>query len=337
MVRMAINGFGRIGRLAFRAALTQYRDDVRVVAVNTSGGMDIAGWAQLVKHDSTFGPFAREMTWDESDLLVEDERIAVLAQREPAKIPWNRYGVDVVIESTGVFRTLEEAGRHLNSGAKRVIISANPKGEGIPTFIRGVNLEKYKQEKIISCGSCTTNCVTPICKVLLDNFVLEKGELTTVHAVTSDQRLLDGSHQDLRRARTALNNIVPTSSGAAEAVVEVFPKLKGKFSARALRVPVISGSFSDLTFVVKKKTTAEAVNALFKKAAAEELAGVMAYSEEPLVSSDVLGDPHSVVIDGLLTEVVDGTLVKIGAWYDNEWGYSCRLIEEVAYIGQHAA
>ncbi len=337
MVRMAINGLGRIGRLAFRAALTRYRETVRVVAVNTSGAMDVAGWGRLLAADSTFGSFGRQVAWDQSDLLVEDERISVLAQRDPAKIPWKRYGVDVVVESTGVFRTLEDTQQHLSSGAKRVIISANPKGNGIPTFIKGVNLEEYKQQKVISCGSCTTNCVTPICKVLLAHFALEKGEMTTVHAVTSDQRLLDGSHSDLRRARSAMNNIVPTSSGAAEAVVEVFPKLKGKFTARALRVPVVSGSFSDLTFFLKKKTTAEAVNKVLREAAEGELAAVMAYSEAPLVSSDIIGNPHSSIIDGLLTEVVDGTLVKIGAWYDNEWGYSCRLIEEVAYIGQHAA
>ncbi|MCJ7827835.1 type I glyceraldehyde-3-phosphate dehydrogenase [Patescibacteria group bacterium] len=337
MVRIAINGFGRIGRIALRVLFQRYREEARIVAINTSGSMEVSGWGQLLKYDSTFRSFSGTVEWDEADLIVNQERVAVLSQRDPAKIPWGRYGVDVVLEATGAFRKNEDAVKHLNSGAKRVVLSANPKGKGVPIFIKGINLDKYKQEKVVSCGSCTTNCVALICKVMLENFTVEKGEMTTVHAVTSDQRLLDGSHEDLRRARSALNNTVPTTSGAAQAVVAVLPQLKNRFSAMALRVPVVTGSFSDLTFVLGKKTTSQKINAVLKKAAEEELKGVMSYSTEPLVSSDVIGSPFSCVVDSQLTQVVDGDLVRLGAWYDNEWGYSCRLVEEAIHVGRHAA
>jgi glyceraldehyde 3-phosphate dehydrogenase len=337
MVRVAINGFGRVGRVAFRAALTRYSDEIKVVAVNTPGSMETEGWGHLLKYDSVYGEFEKEINWDKEDLIIDQERYPVLAQRDPAKIPWGRFGVDVVIESTGVFRDLESVSKHLDSRAKRVVVSANPKGGGIPIFIKGVNLKKYKQEKVISCGSCTTNCVAPICKVILTGFEVEDGRMTTVHAVTSDQQLVDGSHRDLRRARAAIASIIPTTSGAAEAVVKVLPKLRGKFTATAIRVPVLCGSYADFTFKFKKPTTVSAVNQVFKEAAEGKMKGVIAFSEEPLVSSDILGNPHSAVVDGKMTQVISRDLVQIGAWYDNEWAYSCRLIEEAIFIGRHAA
>jgi glyceraldehyde 3-phosphate dehydrogenase len=337
MVRVAINGFGRIGRTALRVALGLYQDEVKVTAINTSGSMEIGGWGQLLKHDSVYGRLQNEVEWDETDLIIDGERVSVLAQRDPEKIPWTRFGVDVVIESTGVFRDLESASKHLDSGAKRVVVSANPKGGKIPIFIKGVNLKKYKDEKVISCGSCTTNCVAPIAKVILKNFQIEDGRMTTVHAVTADQNLVDGSHRDSRRARSAMANIVPTTSGAAEAVVRVLPKLKGHFTATALRVPVLCGSYSDITFKFKKRTTVREVNKVLLRASEGKMAGVMAFSKEPLVSSDVIRDSHSAIVDSLMTQVVSQDLVQIGAWYDNEWGYCCRLIEEVIQIGRHAA
>lgn len=336
MVRVAINGFGRIGRVAFRVALTHFAEKIKLVAINTSGGMETAGWGHLLKYDSVYGKFEQEVGWDEADLIVGEERIPVLGQPDPAKIPWGRHGVDVVIESTGVFRDWESASKHLNSGAKRVVVSANPKGGKIPIYIRGVNWEDYDQEKIISCGSCTTNCVAPIAEVITGNFEVEDGRMTTVHAVTADQRLIDGSHGDWRRARAAMANIIPTTSGAAEAVVKVVPKLRGKFTATAIRVPVICGSYSDLTFKFKKKVTKAAVNKVLKEAAAERLEGILAVSEEPLVSSDIVGTTHSAIVDLAMTEVVSEDLVQIGAWYDNEWAYCCRLVEEAIGMGRHA-
>lgn len=336
MVRIAINGFGRIGRVALRVALSQHSGEVKVVAINTSGSMETAGWSHLFKYDSAYGKFDHEIGWDNNDLIIEEERIPLLAQPDPGKIPWSRYGVDVVIESTGVFRDYENASQHLDAGAKRVIVSANPKDKKIPIFIRGVNLKKYNQEKVISCSSCTTNCVAPICKVILKNFNVEDGRMTTVHAVTADQQLVDGSHKDLRRARAALVNILPTTSGADEAISEILPKLRGKFAATALRVPVITGSYADLTFKLKKGTTVKLVNKALQEASLGKMAGIIAYSDEPLVSSDVIGDSHSALIDSLMTQVISHDLVQIGAWYDNEWGYACRLVEEAIYIGRHA-
>ncbi|MBN1263675.1 MAG: aldehyde dehydrogenase [Candidatus Pacebacteria bacterium] len=336
MVRLAINGFGRIGRVAFRVVQKYFADQIKLVAVNTSGSMPVASWGHLLKHDSVYGSFGGEITWDETDLIVEGNRIPVLFQRDPAKIPWNRFGVDVVIESTGVFRDLENASKHLNSGAKRVIVSANPKDRKIPIFIKGVNLDKYRQEKVISCGSCTTNCAAPIARVIIKNFKVEDGRMTTVHAVTADQQLVDGSHQDLRRSRSALVNIVPTSSGAAEAVVRVLPGLRTKFTATAIRVPVLGGSYSDITFKFVKPTNSRAVNRVLREASLGKMAGIVRFSGEPLVSSDIIGDSHSAIVDGLMTQVISQDLVQIGAWYDNEWGYCCRLIEGAILIGQHA-
>lgn len=337
MVRIGINGFGRIGRISFRAALTHYSDKLKVVAINTSGSVPTAGWGQLLKYDSAYGRFEKEVTWDEDELIIEGERFPVLAQQDPAKIPWNRYGVDVVLESTGIFRDLETAGKHLDSGAKRVIISANPKDEKIPVFLVGVNLTKYKQEPVISCGSCTTNCVAPIAKVISNHFSVEASKVITIHAVTADQNLVDGSHKDSRRARAALNNIIPTTSGAGEAVVGVVPKLKGKFYGYAVRVPVISGSYADLAFKITKKATVKEVNQLLKKASQESMTGIIEYSQEPLVSTDILKTTFSAIVDSSLTQVIGKKLIQIGAWYDNEWAYSCRLLEEAIYIGRHAA
>ncbi len=335
MVRLAINGFGRIGRVAFRAALTLYREQLKLVAINTSGSMPTAGWGHLAKYDSVYGKFERGLEWNENDLIVEEERIPVLAQNVPTKIPWNRFGVDVVIESTGIFRTKQEASQHLDAGAKRVIISANPKTEEVPIFINKINLDKYNQEKVISCGSCPTNSAIPVCWTILKNFAVENGRLITVHAATSDQRLLDNSHKDLRRARTAFNNIIPTTSGVAEAVVQVLPQLKGKFTGMAVRVPVACGSWAGIIFNLKRRTTVAQVRKVLAEAAAGRLKETMAYSEEPLVSSDIVGNPKSAIIDSELVDLVDGRLLQIGAWYDNEWAYCCRMLEAAIEIGRH--
>jgi glyceraldehyde 3-phosphate dehydrogenase len=339
MVKIAINGFGRIGRMAFRTAVLHHKKDVEVVAINTSGSVDAAGWAYLLKHDTIYGRFPHEIKVKEAGgsreigaLEIEERRYPILAERELLKIPWFVYQPQVVIESTGVFRDIKEAGKHLLVGAEKVIISAPPKGEGVPIYLVGVNIHKYQGEKIISNGSCTTNCVAPIVKVIKDRFGISQAALTTIHAYTADQELVDGSHKDLRRGRSAALNIIPTETGAAESVVAVFPDLKGKFAGTAIRVPVGCGSFSDLTFKLEKPVTINEINNTFQKAAEEKLKGILDLTYDPVVSSDIIGNPASAIIDMAMTTVVAEDLIQIGAWYDNEIGYAHRLIEEAILI-----
>ncbi|MDN6793622.1 MAG: type I glyceraldehyde-3-phosphate dehydrogenase [Propionibacterium sp.] len=329
--RVGINGFGRIGRNFFRAALEQGAD-IEVVAVNDL--TDNKTLAHLLKFDSIMGRLDAEVTYDEESISVDGHRIVALAERDPAKLPWGELGVDVVVESTGFFTDGEKAKAHIDGGAKKVVISAPAKNvDG--TFVIGVNDAEYDPatQNIISNASCTTNCLAPLAKVLDDAFGIERGLMVTVHAYTGDQRLHDAPHKDLRRARAAALNIVPTSTGAARAVALVLPQLKGKLDGYAMRVPVPTGSVVDLTFEPKKAgVTAEDVNAAAKAASTGDFAHVFKYSEDDLVSTDIVGDPHSSIFDSQLTKVIDNQ-IKVVSWYDNEWGYSNRLVELTALGG----
>lgn len=338
MVKVAINGFGRIGRVALRVILAKYLDKVKPVAINTSGSMDVVGWAHLFEYDSVYGKFKGRIEVEKGEgkeigvMVINHQRIPVLAEREPAKIPWKKYNVDVVIESTGVFHDRKSASAHLEAGAKKVVISAP--AEDVKTFVIGVNEEKYRGD-LVNCASCTTNCVAPVTKVIMENFGIQKALMTTIHAYTADQELTDGSHKDLRRARAAAVNIVPTSTGAAIATIEVLPSLKGLFSGLAYRVPIVCGSVADFSFVTTKRTTIGEVNKTFIKASEGKYRGIIEASSKPLVSTDIIGNSASAIVDLGLTQVIDGDLVKVVAWYDNEWGYCCRLIEEAMWIGKH--
>jgi len=323
-VRVGINGFGRIGRNVLRAAAAN-GNGIDIVAVNDI--TDARTLAYLLKYDSIFGRYDGEVAESDGGITVDGKEIRVLAERDPGKLPWKDLGVDVVIESTGLFTSREKAAAHLDAGARKVIISAPAKGPDLTVCI-GVNDAEYDPERhhVISNASCTTNCLAPLAKVLLDNWGLEHGFMTTCHAYTNDQRILDFPHSDLRRARAAALSIIPTSTGAARAIGEVLPELKGKLDGIALRVPVPDGSVVDLTVQVGKGTTTEEVNAAFKAAAeAGPLKGILGYSEAPIVSRDVVGDSLSSLFDAPLT-MVSGTTVKLVSWYDNEWGYSCRLV-----------
>ena len=341
-----INGFGRIGRVALRVWWEAHRDGLDLKAINTSGSMDLEGWAHLLKYDTNYGIFpdkisfkaeqAKDEVSDENPVLgtltVNDYNIIVTAQRDPAKIPWKKYDVGTVVESTGVFRSGDKAKAHFAGGAKNIIISAPGKGEGISTSIVGVN-ELDQQAGIYSNASCTTNCVAPVAQVILEKFGIEKASLTTIHAYTDDQKLQDGSHKDLRRARAAAMNIVPTTTGAAKMTGQVIPELKGLFDGLAVRVSPSVGSLSDTVFVTKKQTTVEEVNKTFIEAAkSDRWRGIIAVTDEPLVSSDIVGRPESAIIDLALTQVIGGNLVKVISWYDNEWGYAHRLVEQVVKI-----
>ncbi|MFC1727040.1 type I glyceraldehyde-3-phosphate dehydrogenase [Patescibacteria group bacterium] len=340
MIKIAINGFGRIGRVVTRAALTNYQDKVKIAAINTSGSMPVEDWAHLLEYDSVYGKFKKEIKGlrnkDTKDpeigkLVVGKQKIPVLAQRNPALIPWKKYGVDVVIESTGVFTKGIDARQHIKAGAKKVVISAP--SQDTPAFVVGVNEKKYKGE-VVNNTSCTTNCVAPVTKVMMENFGLEKGMMTTIHAYTSTQNLVDGSHRkSLRRARAAAVNIIPTTTGAARATVRVIPTMAGLFDGLAFRVPVLAGSVSDFTFLTTKRTNVQEINEAFKKAALGKYKGVIEVSEKPLVSSDIIGTSASAIVDLGLTNVVDHDMVKVVAWYDNEWGYCSRLIDEVILVG----
>jgi glyceraldehyde 3-phosphate dehydrogenase len=324
-VRVGINGFGRIGRNFFRAALAQGAD-LEIVAVNDLTNPETL--AHLLKYDSITGRLGADVQVDGGDLLVGGKRIKVLAERDPGNLPWKALGVDIVIESTGFFTDAAAAEKHLVAGAKKVLISAPAKGEDI-TVVMGVNDGLYDDaaHRIISNASCTTNCLAPLAKVLNDNFGIEHGLMTTVHAYTADQNLQDGPHKDLRRARAAGLNIVPTSTGAAKAIGLVLPELKGKLDGFALRVPVPTGSATDLTVTVSREVTAEEVNAVYKAAAADpKWAGILAYTEDPIVSSDIVTDPASSIFDSGLTRAIVNQ-VKVVSWYDNEWGYSNRLVD----------
>jgi glyceraldehyde 3-phosphate dehydrogenase (phosphorylating) len=337
-VRVGINGFGRIGRLVFRA-MSERPNEFSVVAVNDL--TDPKSLAMLLKYDSVHGKFAGTVEARETDLVVNGKAIRVLKEREPAKLPWGQLGVEVVVESTGFF-TDKEGPRggfsdHLKGGAKRVIISAPAKGPDI-TIVRGVNDHKLEaKHQFISNASCTTNCLAPMCKVLNDQFGIIRGLMTTVHAYTNDQRLADLVHEDLRRARAAALNILPSTTGAARAIGLVLPELDGKLDGIALRVPVADGSITDLTVELKREVTPEEVNGTFKEAASGALRGVIEYTEDPIVSSDIIDNPHSCIFDSRCTMVTPkgrGTTVKVFGWYDNEWGYSCRTADLVAQVGK---
>ncbi len=328
-IRVGINGFGRVGRAFVRRALE--RDDLEVVAVNDL--TDARTLAHLLEFDSTYGRLGFPVGHGPDSLTLNGKQIAVLSKRDPAAIDWAALGVSIVIESTGKFRAREDAAAHLKGGARKVLISAPGKGADL-TVVVGVNDSEYDplQHDVVSAASCTTNCVVPMAKVLLDNFGLVKGLMTTIHAYTGDQMLLDGPHKDLRRARSAAVSIVPTSTGAAKAAGLVIPDLAGRLDGVAVRVPVEDGSLTDLTAVLGREVTADEVNGAFEQAAAGDLAGVLRYSTDALVSRDIVGDPASCVFDSGLTQAA-GSLVKIFGWYDNEWGYTCRLADLAAIVG----
>ncbi|MFC2039635.1 type I glyceraldehyde-3-phosphate dehydrogenase [Chloroflexota bacterium] len=330
VTRVGINGFGRIGRLTMRAALAK-RTDIEVVAINDLA--DTKTNAHLFKYDSTYGIFSGTVAAEDNQININGKGIKVLAERDPGQIKWGDLGVDVVIESTGLFTNAEKAAAHRKGGAKKVIISAPASNEDI-TLVLGVNEKKYDPAKhhVISNASCTTNGIAPVVKVLYENFGLTRGLLTTAHAYTGDQRLLDTAHKDLRRSRAAALSIIPTSTGAARAVALVMPELAGKLHGLALRVPTPTVSICDFVADLEKTVTAEQVNEAFAKAAVGELKGILEYCDEPLVSVDFKGNPASSIVDAANTLVVDGNMVKVLAWYDNEWGYSNRLVELVGYI-----
>ncbi|MFI6156933.1 type I glyceraldehyde-3-phosphate dehydrogenase [Kitasatospora sp. NPDC051170] len=331
-IRVGINGFGRIGRNFFRAVKAQGAD-IEIVGVNDL--TDTKTLAHLLKYDTTLGTFPGEVSHTEDTITVDGHTFKVTAERDPANLPWAALGADIVVESTGIFTKAEAAKKHIAAGAKKVIISAPATDEDI-TVVLGVNDDKYDaaNHHVISNASCTTNCVAPMAKVLNDNFGIVKGLMTTVHAFTNDQVTLDFPHKDLRRARAASQNIIPTSTGAAKATALVLPELKGKLDGTSLRVPVPTGSITDLVVTLEREVTKDEVNAAFQKAAQEgSLAGVLAYTEDPIVSSDIVNDPHSCIFDSQLT-MVQGNQVKVLGWYDNEWGYSNRVVDLVGIVGE---
>jgi len=349
-VKIGINGFGRIGRIAFRIGTLKHQGEIEFAAINTSGSMPASGWAHLVNYDTMYRKFEfnvvgeptqdPEKTTDaapEIGFLSVPERnikVPLLAQRDPGKIPWGKYGVEVVIESTGKFTSEDEAKKHALGGAKRVVLSAPTKGGNVGTYILGVN--EYKGEaQVLSNSSCTTNCVAPVAAVIQAKFGIEKAAMTTIHSYTDDQNLQDNSHKDLRRARAAAENIIPTTTGAAVSTTETIPELKGLFDGRALRVPTATGSITDFCFVTKTSVTVDQVNQAFKDAVGNPLyKGILAVTDLPLVSSDIIGRSESAIVDLSLTQVVAGNLVKVFAWYDNEWGYANRLVEQVIRVGR---
>lgn len=330
--KIAINGFGRIGRNAFKIALN--RDDVEVVALNDL--VDNKTLAHLLKYDSTYGSFDREVSYDEEGVTVDGKHFKVLSVKNPAELPWRDLGVDIVIESTGLFVDPSKARAHIEAGAKKVIISAPAKGDGAKTIVIGVNDDELTEaEDIVSNASCTTNCIAPVMAVLENNFGVQKAMMTTVHSYTQDQRLLDSPHSDPRRMRSAAVNIIPTSTGASIAATETIPSLKGKFGGLSLRVPTPVVSIADFVVLLNRKTSKEEINETLRKAAAEPYyQGILAVTDEELVSSDFIGNSYSSIVDLSLTDVVDGDLVKVVSWYDNEWGYSNRLVELTADVAK---
>jgi glyceraldehyde 3-phosphate dehydrogenase len=332
-IKVGINGFGRIGRQVYKAILENYEGDLVVEAVNDL--MPVETNAHMLRYDSTYGRFPGTVEVRDGDIVVNGQRLKSYAERDPSKLPWGDLGIDIVLECTGIFRDRDSAGKHLDAGAKKVIISAPGKGVDA-TFVMGVNEGDYDpaNHTVISNASCTTNCLAPAAKVLHDSFGIEQALMTTIHAITNGQAILDVAHKDLRRARTAMANIIPTTTGAARAVSLVLPELEGKINGMAFRVPVVTGSVVDLTAVVSKSTSVEEVNAAFKAASEGDgwLGKVLGYSEEPLVSTDYIGSPKSSVIDALSTDVINGNLVKVVTWYDNEWGYASRLADLTAFV-----
>ncbi len=347
MVRVAINGYGRIGRVAHRIILQWHSAEVEVVAINAGSSTDIKGWMYLLKYDSVYGPFPKEIGYKKNDdpskpdligfLMIDSKEIPVYSQKDPAKLPWHDLQVDTVIESTGHFRTADQLQLHLQAGAKKVVLSAPGKGSDVPVYVLSINDKDYKGAKILSNASCTTNCITPVTKVMEDNFGIDRAMMTTVHGYTSDQRLQDGGHKDYRRARAAGLNIIPTSTGATIAAGQVMPNLQNIFTGLALRVPVPVGSLSDFTFLLKRSTTIDEVNNIFRREALQkEYEGILTVTEDPLVSSDVIGNSYSSIVDLSLTQVLGGNMVKVIAWYDNEYGYANRLVEEVLMVSKTA-
>lgn len=330
MTKIAINGFGRIGRSYARALLSKPDTTLELVAINDL--TDNETLAHLLKYDSTEGTLSNEITYDDENIYVDGKAIDALSEPDPTKLPWADYGVDIVIECTGRLNKPEAAAGHLEAGAKKVLLSAPAKGDA-PTFVMGVNNTDYNPatDNVISNASCTTNCLAPIVKVFNDKFGIVSGLMTTIHAYTADQRLQDGPHRDLRRARAAALSIIPTSTGAAKAIGLVMPELAGKLDGFALRVPIPVGSITDLTVECEREVTVEEVNAAFKEAAEGEFAGILAYNEAPIVSADIVGESHSSIFDAPLTRVI-GNQVKLSSWYDNEWGYTQRLLDLTEYV-----
>ncbi len=333
MTNIAINGFGRIGRGVFKAGFGM--KGFNVVAVNDL--TDTKTLAFLLKHDTSYGLYDKEVDYTKDTLVIQGKHVPVYAEKDPTALPWGKLKVDVVLECTGRFRTYEKASPHLKAGAKRVIISAPAEGRGVPTYVIGLNQKGAgKKSKIINNASCTTNCIAPVMAVLKEHFGIKKSMMTTVHAYTADQVLQDGPHKDLRRARAAAENIIPTTTGAALAVTEVITSLKNKFDGISIRVPVAVGSISDITAVTRKKVTIDQINKVFKQEARKNRwKGILTTTEEPLVSSDIVGNPHSCIVDLAMTNVIDGDLVKVVAWYDNELGYSMRLAEIALVVGKN--
>jgi len=331
--KVAINGFGRIGRLALRAMIERHKTDLTVVAINYMA--DLRTNAHLFRYDSTYGIFPGKVEVGEGVLKIDDWQIAVLNQKEPARLPWKALGVDIVIESTGVFTAAAQVRAHLEAGAKKVIITAQAIDEDI-TLVLGVNESAYnpRTHHIVSNASCTTNCLAPVTKVLHEQFGIERGLMTTVHSYTNDQRTLDLMHKDLRRARTAAQNIIPTSTGAAKAIGLVMPELKGKLHGLSLRVPTATVSVVDLVIDLKKNATTQAINESLKSAADGPLKDILNYCDEPLVSSDFRGNPASSIVDALSTVVLEGKMAKVLSWYDNEWGYSCRVGDLAKFMAE---
>jgi glyceraldehyde 3-phosphate dehydrogenase len=345
MIKVAINGYGRIGRIAHRVILQWHSSDLEVVAINAGSSTDIKGWMYLLKYDSVYGllPFDVDVrpSTDPAKpdylgaIIIGGKEIPVYSQKDPTRLPWKDLNVDIIIEATGKFTTSEKIQQHISAGAKGAVLSAPAKGDDVPTYVISVNDDKYAGENVISNASCTTNCIAAPAKVVSDNFGIEKAMMSTVHGYTSDQRLLDGGHKDYRRARAAGVNIIPTSTGATKAVGLALPELKGIFTGLAIRVPVPVGSLADCTFLLKRDVTVDEVKAVFRKEAENPTyKGIMAVSEDPLVSSDIIGNSHSSIVDLSLTQVVGGNMLKIISWYDNEYGYANRLVEEAIMVGQ---
>ena len=330
--RVAINGFGRIGRQVLRAAKEQGVADLDFVAINDL--TDTRTLAHLFRYDSVHGTYQGDVEANSNGIVVDGDDIRVLSERDPSALPWKELGVDVVLESTGRFTNAADSKKHIAAGAKKVLISAPAKGEDI-TIVMGVNSDKYDASRhhIVSNASCTTNCLVPMVKVIRDSFGFRHGAMVTIHSYTNDQSILDLPHKDLRRARAAAVSMIPTTTGAAKATSLVIPEVKGKIDGMSIRVPTPDVSFTDLTVEVEKATTIEAVNAAFQAAADGPLNGILRYTEEELVSVDYIGDSHSCILDAKTTNVIDGTLVKVSGWYDNEWGYSCRCVDLLRFIG----
>lgn len=331
-IRVGINGFGRIGRQVLRAAKEQGVADLDFVAVNDL--TDTKTLAHLFKYDSVHGAFDGDVQEKDGSIVVDGDEIKILTEKDPSALPWSQLGVDIVLESTGRFTNATDAGKHIAAGAKKVIISAPAKGEDI-TIVMGINSDKYDPAKhnIISNASCTTNCLVPMVKVVRDNFGFKHGSMVTIHSYTNDQQILDLPHKDLRRARAAALSMIPTTTGAAKATALVIPEVKGKIDGISVRVPTPDVSLTELTVEVEQATSIDAVNAAFRDAANGALAGILEYSTEPLVSTDYIGNPASCIIDSLSTNVIDGTLVALSGWYDNEWGYSSRCVDLLRFVG----